>query len=98
MVANLARLRACVRVARRTRESFSRNLGNGKGVSWSCYKERLWRERLGDARSGSEEEDHDERMGKADFAAVDGAVARGFDDGEDIMVFGVEDDGFGFCL
>jgi hypothetical protein len=37
-------------------------------------------------------------MGEADFAAVDGAVARGFDDGEDIVVFGVEDDAFSCCL
>jgi hypothetical protein len=56
------------------------------------------RERGGDARSGSEEENHHERMREPDFAAVDGAVARGFDDGEDIVVFGVEDDTFGCCL
>jgi len=43
-------------------------------------------------RTGAEEEDHDEGMGKADFGTVDGAVAHGFDVGEVVGIVGVEDD------
>lgn len=42
--------------------------------------------------TGAEEEDHDEGVGEADFGAVDEAVAETFDDGEDVMVLGVEDE------
>ena len=33
--------------------------------------------------AGAEEEDHDESVGEADFGAVDGAVAGGFEDREE---------------
>lgn len=39
----------------------------------------------------AEEEDHDERVREADLGAVDGAVARALDDGEQVMVSRVED-------
>lgn len=35
--------------------------------------------------------DSHERMGKADLGAVDGAVARRLDEGEEVMVSGVDD-------
>lgn len=43
-------------------------------------------------RPGAEQEDHDQGVGKTDFAAVDGAVAGALDHGEDVMVARVEDD------
>jgi len=33
---------------------------------------------------------------EADFCAVDEAIAHGFEEGEDVMVFGVEDEGL-YC-
>jgi hypothetical protein len=42
--------------------------------------------------SGAEEEDHDEGVREADFGAVDGAIADGFEKDERLVVFGVEDD------
>lgn len=42
--------------------------------------------------AGAEEEDHDERVGEADFGAVDGAVAGRLEQGEDIVVGRVADD------
>lgn len=42
--------------------------------------------------AGAEEEDHDERVGEADFGAVDEAVADGFEQDEGLVVGGVEDD------
>ena len=44
--------------------------------------------------AGAEEEDHDKGVGKAHFGAVDGAIAGGFDDGEERLEGRVEDDGF----
>jgi hypothetical protein len=44
-----------------------------------------------DVRAGPEEEHHDQRMGKADLAAVDDAIADAFDEGEDVMISMVED-------
>ena len=37
-------------------------------------------------------------MGKADFGAVDGAIAAAFEEGEEVFVFGVEDDLFNTAL
>lgn len=42
--------------------------------------------------AGAEEEDHDEGVGEAHFCAVDDAIADAFDEGEDLVVLGVEDD------
>ena len=39
-------------------------------------------------------EDHDEGVREADFCSVDGAIAGGFDDGEERGEVGVEDYGF----
>ena len=44
--------------------------------------------------AGAEEEDHDEGVRKAHFRAVDGAIAGGFDDREERLEGGVEDEGF----
>lgn len=40
-----------------------------------------------------EQKDHDEGVWEADFCAVDEAIADGFDEHEDVMVFWVEEDG-----
>jgi hypothetical protein len=45
-------------------------------------------------RPRAEEEDHDEGVGEAHFRAVDGAVARCFEEREDVVVGWVFDDGF----
>lgn len=37
-------------------------------------------------------------MGKADFGAVDGAIAAAFEEGEEVFVFGIEDDLFHAAL
>ena len=42
--------------------------------------------------AGAEEEDHYEGVGEADFGAVDGAIAQGFEEGEGLVVGGVEED------
>lgn len=47
--------------------------------------------------AGAEEEDHDHGVGKADFGAVDEAIADGFEEDEGLMVGWVEDD-FAFDL
>ena len=52
--------------------------------------------------AGAEEEDHYEGVGEADFGAVDGAIAQGFEEGEGLVVGGVEEDvafegGLGCC-
>jgi len=51
-----------------------------------------------DVRAFAEEECHDEGVGEADFGAVDEAIADGFDEGEYVVVLGVEDEGFYYCL
>lgn len=49
----------------------------------------------------AKQEDHDEGVRETDFCAVDEAVADGFDEHEDVMVFRVEENGvysfFGFA-
>lgn len=45
-------------------------------------------------RSLSEQKDHDQRMREADFGSVDGAIAGGFDDGEERGEVGVQNDRF----
>ena len=42
--------------------------------------------------AGAEEEDHDESVREADFGAVDGAIADGFEEDERLLVLWVEDD------
>lgn len=47
---------------------------------------------LGAEAAVPEEEDHDERVREAHFGAVDEAIAEGFDEREEVVVAGVEDD------
>jgi hypothetical protein len=42
--------------------------------------------------AGAEEEDHDEGVGEADFGAVNGAVAEGFEQDEGLFILRVEED------
>ena len=50
-----------------------------------------WARGKGQGARGRGENVH-ERVRKAHFGAVDSAIARALDDGEDVMVFGVEND------
>ena len=43
--------------------------------------------------AGAEEEDHDEGVGEADLGTVDEPITRGLDDGEEIVVDGVAEEG-----
>ena len=42
--------------------------------------------------AGAEEEDHDQGVREADFGAVDGAVAQGFEQDEGLFILRVEED------
>jgi len=91
MVTKEARLRACCLVAVRMEVSFCRKvpsrkrmvmlLGGGElvPVLWAWE----W-EGFGNKH---------ERMGKADFGPVDETISEAFEDGKDVVVFGVEDEG-----
>lgn len=104
MVANLARLRACVRVARKTSRVFSRKLfggGRGGGAFEVRQKRKRQRDRETERerdrereslRPATEEKDHDQGVREAHLGAVDGAVARALEHREGVMIPWVEDD------
>jgi len=48
--------------------------------------------------AGAEEEDHDESVGKADFGAVDEAIADGFEEDEGVVEARVKDYAFELLL
>ena len=105
--ANLARLRACVRVALKMRASFSRRLGGVVSADAAVLEDGI------DVRAGAEKEDHagrrvsrrdvdggllpevkalHEGVGEADFGSVDGTIAGCFDEGKVVCILGIEDD------
>lgn len=105
IVANLARLRAWVLVARKMRAAFSRTLyaifisadmagGGGKTVrTFQTGRAQSFFSSLSVEASfqrGVALWRIHERMWKPDFGAVNGAVAGSLDDGEDVMVIWVE--------
>lgn len=126
MVANLARLRACVRVARKMSHAFSRSLDRSKAWGSQRQLDENNKDPGGkpgpgghDVRSGTEKHDHaalfplaqpslyltgrrtpfvHEGVRKPHFGTVYGAIAGALDDGQEVMVFRIENDAFGGSL
>jgi hypothetical protein len=90
MRANMARFRACWRVALRMRRIFCVTL---ESISQHvCTRDWSGDGVEEDLRARAEEEDHDERVREADLAAVDDAIPDAFDESKDVMVSRIEDD------